>query len=157
MNKYTISRNTGNKPGIALLAILILLLSGCSNDDPADISGLWSGTIESNRSAARGETVVFEFFENGKCRMGDPENVAVESQTRSKEFKYSLDNYHIEVEAFLSLYYMQFYYEFSETDETLEIILVQRNFYNDQYDSFNPGDRILLTRYSDSSFSSLLN
>ena len=144
-------------PLLILTVSLFALLSCGSSIGAVDFTGLWSGTIESNSYDARGETVVFEFLDNGKFRMGDPDNNAIESTTRNEEFNFSASDYYIDIEKNAYLYYMQFYFLYSDVEDTIEIILIQRNFYNDAYDILNPGDRILLMRNTESDFYTLLN
>ncbi|HAK46451.1 MAG TPA: hypothetical protein DCO79_11105 [Spirochaeta sp.] len=137
---------------IVILLIIIaavFALTSCrpKNTVDIDIRGVWSGTIESNRFDARGETLVLEFYGDGSMRMGDPDNLAVFAKVHENEidFLWSIDEYYLEITAFTKLYYLQFYYNLLD-ENTLEIILLQRNFINDSYELLNPGDRILLTK-----------
>ncbi len=140
-----------------VIIIVVVFFSSCRSDGPdgVDITGVWQGTVFSNDDENNAEIVVFEFLDNGDARMGNPGDIIIYDETWAVEFTWSLDERYLEITAWFDLYYAEYYYNLID-DNTLEIILIQRNFFNDTYEEIRCGDRIVLIKNETDTFMDLV-
>ena len=148
-----------NKRIIILIIIIpVILLNSCRSDGPSgmDITGLWWGYVD----AAEGWTdgpVVFEITEGGAFKMGDVNDEVIYDEAINQNFTWSLNDNYFTVTAWAYLYFSEFAYSLSETGDTLTLVLIRRNFFNETYDEIDAGSRIVLTRDDINSFTDYFN
>lgn len=139
---------------IIMILILAFSLSSCRSDGPSgvDITGLWSGEVEKAGDWTEGP-VVFEITNGGGFKMGDVHDEIIYDEAIQQSFTWSLDENYLLITAWGGFYFAEFAYDLSDDGEELMLVLIRRNFFNETYDEFDCGDRIILNLDEDNDFS----
>ncbi|MDC7226107.1 MAG: hypothetical protein PQJ61_05010 [Spirochaetales bacterium] len=133
---------------LIIIILPVIFLNSCRSDGPdgTDIAdSLWVGTVET-ADGYDSYTVVFEFREGGDFIMGDPDDIIIYDEAIDQNFTWSMDENYITVTGWLGMYFAEYAYEYSTDGNTLFMILIRRNFFNETYEEIRTGDRIELSR-----------
>lgn len=124
---------------ILLAALLLISLASCRSDGPAgtDITGLWSGYVLDSYGSTVGP-VVFEFSIDGALKMGDIEDEIIYDEAIQQKFTWSLGDDYLIVTGWLGMYRAEYAYDLS--GDSLTLVLIRRNFFNETYEEINCGD-----------------
>ena len=133
---------------VLLMVLLLIGLSSCRSDGPAgtDITGLWFGYVYTSNADINGP-VVFEFESGGGMKMGDTEDIIIYDEAIQQNYIWSLGDDYLTVLGSFGMYFGEYAYDLDE--ETLSLVLIRRNFYNDTYDELSTGDRLVLEKDTD--------
>ncbi|HAK46449.1 MAG TPA: hypothetical protein DCO79_11095 [Spirochaeta sp.] len=138
------------KISILLIIVSVLLLTSCRTDGPegTDITGLWHGSVYERWSDGWNDNyIVFDIEENGTIVMGDPYDNIIWDEARNQHFTWSCGENYFSISGWAGMYFSEYAYDLD--GDSLTLVLIRRNFFNDSYEEIYPGYFMALTRDTD--------